>query len=67
MLLSVSICHVVLATVYYDQCPVTPYLSFILIITGIIEIILSIIALIVHWFDAYDGSNKWNLLLQYIS
>jgi len=63
MLLAVSICHIVLAVVYHGQCPVSPYLSITLIITGVMGFILSIIALIVHRFDAYDGSNKWNLLL----
>jgi type IV secretory pathway VirB2 component (pilin) len=66
MLLAVSICHVVLAIVYHGQCPASPYLSITLIITGTMGAILSIIALIIHRFDAYDGSNKWNLLLTYI-
>jgi len=63
MLLTVSICHVVLAIVYHGQCPASPYLSITLIITGVMDFILSIIALIIHRFDTYDGSNKWNLLL----
>jgi hypothetical protein len=34
-----------------------------LIITGILGVILSLVALVIHRFDAYDGSNKWNLFL----
>jgi hypothetical protein len=56
----------VLAIVYYDKCPTSPFLSITLIIIGIIGISLSIIALIIHRFDAYDGSNKRNVLLTYI-
>jgi type IV secretory pathway VirB2 component (pilin) len=66
LLLSVSTCHIVIAIIYYNQCPISPYLSITLIITGILGVILSIIALIIHCFDTYDGSNKWNLLLTYI-
>ena len=66
MLLAVSICHTVLAIVYRGQCPAAPSLTIILLFTGIIGVVLSIIALVVNHFDAYDGSNRWNLLLTFI-
>ena len=66
MLLIVSICHIILSIVYRGECPASPYLSIILIVTGITGVLLSIIALILHYFDVYDGSNQWNLLLTYI-
>ncbi|CAF0992518.1 unnamed protein product [Adineta steineri] len=65
MLLAISICHVLLFAVYHDQCPASPYLSTTLGITGIIGIILSTMALIIHRYDAYDGPNKWNLFLTF--
>lgn len=66
ILLTVSVFQIVLAIIYYGQCPASPNLSMTLIITGIIGVILSIIALLIHRYDAYDGSNKWNLFLTYI-
>jgi hypothetical protein len=66
MLLAVSTCHIALGLIYYNQCPASSWLTLTLIITGVIGVFMSIIALIVHRFDAYDGSNKWNLLVTYI-
>ncbi|UJR36764.1 hypothetical protein I4U23_029479 [Adineta vaga] len=65
LLLVVSICHVILSVLYHGECPSSPFLSLVLGITGILGIILSIIAAIIHRYDAYDGSNKWNLYVTY--
>ncbi|CAF1685077.1 unnamed protein product [Adineta ricciae] len=61
LLLTVSICQVVLSIVYHDECPSSPFLSTTLGITGAVGVILSILAAIIHRYDAYDGTNRWNL------
>lgn len=66
ILLTVSICQIILSIIYHGQCPASPYLPTTLIITGILGVILSIGIVLIHRFDTSDGPNRWNLLLTYI-
>ena len=66
ILLAISIGHIVLSALYHDQCPASPSLSTILMITGLSGICLSLIALFIHYRTSTDNSNRWDLVVTYI-
>ena len=66
ILMIISMGHMILSMLYHDQCPASPYLSKVLIITGISGFLLSIICLLALFYHQSKRWKKWNLICTYI-